>query len=208
MKTFKDTVVATAKAMVDSDSNSKVLFNDTIALLKGAKVTDVKSSINGLVDDAKEALADKYSGNFVNRIVKVIKLGGSWYNKKLFTNHEELFMYNIEGGLKLLDALETLATTEGSNVTDKDVKSTKNSLNRVKFVDKVQYNNDFEAKVKEMMKKFNLADVDGAIVSLENRLTKLWGSMDTQQQTNFLAFISKNCKVTKDTKVAEDTKAS
>ena len=188
MKTFKDTVIATAKAMVTSDNSSKVLFNDTIGLLKGAKVTDVKSSVRGLTDDAKEALANDFSSNFVNRIVKTITLAGQWYDKKLFTKHEELFMYNIEGGLKLLNALEEI---ESEDV----VKSCKNKLNRVKFVDKIQYNNDFEVKVKELMKEYNLADVDGKILKMEQSITKLWADMTQEQQVDFLQYITNNCKV-------------
>lgn len=190
MKTFKETVVAVAKDMVKSDSSSKVLFNDTLALLKGADVKDVKSSIKGLVDDATDALGTDYASNFKNRIVKTIRLAGKWYDKKLFTKHEELFMYNIEGGLKLLDALEELSNLENTEVTPEDIKKVKNKLNRVKFVDKISYNDMFETKVKEIMKEYNLSDVDGKVKRLEDSIEKLWSLMSVEQKEAFKAKIA------------------
>ncbi len=80
---------------------------------------------------------------FNNRIYKTIKLAGSWYNKKLFTKHEELYMYNIELGLKVLDYI---SENESSEV----LKSVTNQLNRIKFSDKVSYNDMFEDKLKEL----------------------------------------------------------
>ena len=105
MKTFKELVITTVETMVANDNSSKTLFNDTVALLKGSQVTNVSSSIKGLLDDAKSVLEGNYSSNFNNRIYKTIKLAGSWYNKKLFTKHEELYMYNIELGLKVYQVL-------------------------------------------------------------------------------------------------------
>ena len=83
MRTFKDLVIATVENMIVSDNSSKTLFNDTVALLKGSQVTNIASSIKGLLDDAKSVLEGNYSSNFNNRIYKTIKLAGSWYNKKL-----------------------------------------------------------------------------------------------------------------------------
>lgn len=181
MKTFRDTVTTAVEAMVNNDNSSKTLFNDTIALLKGAKVTDVKSSIRGLLDDAKEVLEGNYSNNFNNRIYRTIKLAGSWYDKKLFTKHEELYMYNIELGLKVIDYLN-------DNCKD-DVKKVTNQLNRIKFEDKLSYNDIFETKLKEIMKEYNIADIDGKIKSIEATISKLWLSMNEEQKEAFKAYI-------------------
>lgn len=37
--------------MIASDNSSKTLFNDTYELLRGSQVTNVASSIKGLLDD-------------------------------------------------------------------------------------------------------------------------------------------------------------
>lgn len=189
MNNFKETIVANARAMMLSDVSSKVVFNDTIALLKENKVTDVKSSIRGLVDDTKDVLSNDFSTNIINRVVKTVKLAGAWYGKKLFTKHEVLFMYNIEGGLRLLDALEALSKVDNPKVTEEDIKKVRNQLNRIKHSNDVSYNNDFEAKVKELMKEYNLVDIDGAIIQVETRIEKLWNEMDTKQREAFKAFI-------------------
>ena len=183
MKTFKDLVLATVENMVSSDNSSKTLFNDTYELLRGSQVTNVGSSIKGLLDDAKAVLDGNYSSNFNNRIYKTIKLAGSWYNKKLFTKHEDLYMYNIELGLKVLDYI---SENESSEV----LKSVTNQLNRVKFSDKVSYNDTFEAKLKELMKEYNLGDVDGKIQSLEGSINKLWLLMSDEQKVTFKAYIN------------------
>lgn len=183
MKTFKDLVIETVETMVVSDNSSKTLFNDTVALLKGSNVTNVNSSIKGLLADAKEVLENKYSNNFCNRIYKVIKLAGSWYNKKLFTKHEELFMYNIELGLKVLDYIS-------ENNTSDVLKSITNQLNRIKFSDKISYNDTFEAKLKELMKEYNLGDIDGKIQSIEGSINKLWSLMNDEQKVAFKAYIN------------------
>ena len=128
MKTFKDLVISTVEIMVLNDNSSKTLFNDTVSLLKGSQVTNVSSSIKGLLDDARSVLEGNYSSNFNNRIYKTIKLAGSWYNKKLFTKHEELYMYNIELGLKVLDYVS-------ENETSEVLKLITNQLNRIKFGD-------------------------------------------------------------------------
>ena len=183
MKTFRDLVIATVETMVTNDNSSKTLFNDTVALLKGSQVTNVSSSIKGLLDDAKSVLEGTYSSNFNNRIYKTIKLAGSWYNKKLFTQHEELYMYNIELGLKVLDYI---SENESSEV----LKTVTNQLNRVKFSDKVSYNDTFEAKLKELMKEYNLGDVDGKIQSIEGSINKLWALMSEEQKVAFKAYIN------------------
>ena len=183
MKTFKDLVIATVETMIVSDNSSKTLFNDTVALLKGSQVTNVTSSIKGLLDDAKSVLEGNYSSNFNNRIYKTIKLAGSWYNKKLFTKHEELYMYNIELGLKVLDYIS-------ENESSEILKTVTNQLNRVKFSDKVSYNDTFEAKLKELMKEYNLGDVDGKIQSLEGSINKLWSLMTDEQKVAFKAYIN------------------
>ena len=183
MRTFKDLVIATVENMVISDNSSKTIFNDTVALLKGSQVTNVSSSIKGLLDDAKSVLEGNYSSNFNNRIYKTIKLAGSWYNKKLFTKHEELYMYNIELGLKVLDYIS-------ENETSEVLKTVTNQLNRVKFSDKVSYNDTFEAKLKELMKEYNLGDVDGKIQSLEGSINKLWLLMSDEQKVAFKAYIN------------------
>lgn len=183
MKTFKDLVITTVETMLASDNSSKTLFNDTVSLLKGSQVTNISSSIKGLLDDAKAVLEGNYSSNFNNRIYKTIKLAGSWYNKKLFTKHEELYMYNIELGLKVLDYI---SENESSEV----LKTITNQLNRLKYSDKVSYNDMFEAKLKELMKEYNLGDVDGKIQSLESNITKLWSLMNDEQKIAFKAYIN------------------
>ncbi len=183
MKTFKELVLTTVETMVINDNSSKTLFNDTIALLKGSQVTNVSSSIKGLLNDAKSVLEGNYSSNFNNRIYKTIKLAGSWYNKKLFTKHEELYMYNIELGLKVLDYIS-------ENETSEILKSVTNQLNRIKFTDKVSYNDMFEVKIKELMKEYNLGDVDGKIQSLEGSINKLWSLMNEEQKVAFKAYIN------------------
>lgn len=183
MKTFKELVINTVETMVANDNSSKTLFNDTVSLLKGSQVTNVASSIKGLLDDAKSVLEGNYSSNFNNRIYKTIKLAGSWYNKKLFTKHEELYMYNIELGLKVLDYI---SENESSEV----LKTITNQLNRLKYSDKVSYNDIFESKLKELMKEYNLGDVDGKIQSLESNITKLWALMNDEQKVAFKTYIN------------------
>jgi len=183
MKTFKELVITTVETMVANDNSSKTLFNDTVALLKGSQVTNVASSIKGLLADAKSVLEGNYSSNFNNRIYKTIKLAGSWYNKKLFTKHEELYMYNIELGLKVLDYIS-------ENESSEILKTITNQLNRLKFSDKVSYNDMFEAKLKELMKEYNLGDVDGKIQSLESSINKLWSLMNDEQKISFKAYIN------------------
>jgi hypothetical protein len=183
MKTYRETIISVANNMVANDNSSKTLFNDTIALLKGSNVVNVNSSIKGLLDDAKAVLEGNYSSNFNNRIYKVIKLAGSWYDKKLFTKHEELFMYNIELGLKVLDYISETTTTEV-------LKSITNKLNRVKFNDKIQYNDSFETTLKEIMKEYKISDIDGSIKSIEATITKLWASMNDEQKATFKDYIN------------------
>ena len=181
MKSFKDIVKANVEAMVASDLSSKVLFNDTVSLLKGYKIDDVKGSIKGLIDDAKTVLEGNYSSNFNNRVYKVIKLAGAWYDKKLFTKHEALYMYNIELGLKVLSTLEEMEV---------DTKPIKNSLNRIKYNDIVSYNDIFETKLKDIMKEYNLSDVDGKIVKLEGSIKALWALMTEEQKVSFKDYIN------------------
>lgn len=92
-------------------------------------------------------------------------------------------MYNIELGLKVLDYI---SENESSEV----LKSITNQLNRIKFSDKISYNDIFEAKLKELMKEYNLGDVDGKIQSLEGSNNKLWALMNDEQKIAFKAYIN------------------
>lgn len=191
MNTYKTQIVELANAMVTTDLGSKKLFLDTFALIKDNNVNNVKASVNGLVDDAKEALADKYTSNIVNRIVNTIKLAGSWYGEKIFTQVEELYFYNIEDTVKVINSLKDLASNEKSAVTVEDVKKAKNQLSRIDFKDNIQYNNDYADKIKAIKKEHQLYDVDGKIVQMENSIQKLWEMLDETQKNNFKEFINK-----------------
>lgn len=188
---FKDVVIANAKALATADNSSKGVFNTVIGLCKEAKVQNIAPVQKNLVAEAKEVLGTDYTNNVVNRIIKAIKLACKWYDKKLFTKHEYLTYSNIELGLRVLDALEQLEDSDAL------VKKVRNQLNRIKLNgnDTVSYNNDFELKLQELMKEYNLADVDGQITSMEKRLEKLFLLMNDEQKQGFLEFVNNNCKV-------------
>jgi len=192
MKTFKDQVKATADNLVSSDLASKTLFNDTYQLLKDSKVANVESSLKGLLTDAKEVLEGNYSKSFNDRIYKTIKYAAKWYQEKLFTNHKELYYYNIEGGIKLLLALDKLK--EVAKVSEEDTKRVRNKLNRIKFGTTIQYNDEFQQTLKEFMLEFKLSDVDGKIVSLEKSLDRLWDIMTQEQKQAFADKINNKLK--------------
>lgn len=182
---YKTIIETTAKNIVVLDSNSKELFNETLKELKGASVSNVKQVEKNLVTDVKELLSSEYTTNTVNKIVKIIKLACNWYDKKLFINYDNLFFYNIENGLKVLDAIQEKFTKEEAQKVAK-------RLNRVRFEeDKRLFNDSFDTKLSEIKKEYNILDIDGKFISVQDNIKKLWGSLNDIQKQEFKDFINR-----------------
>lgn len=181
---YKAIIETTAKNIVVLDSNSKELFNETLKELKGATVSNIKQVEKNLVTDVKELLSSEYTTNTINKIVKIIKLACNWYDKKLFINHDNLFFYNIENGLKVLDAIQEKFTKEEAQKVAK-------RLNRVKFEDdKRLFNDSFDTKLSEIKKEYNILDIDGKFIAMQDNIKKLWLNLDEQQKKEFKDFIN------------------
>lgn len=181
---FKSIVETTAKNIMVLDNNSKELFSETLKELKGANVTNIKQVERNLVSETKEILVNNYTNSTINKIVKVIRLACNWYDKKLFINFDNLYFYNIENGLKTLDAIEEL---KGKEETQKVVKR----LNRVKFEgDKRLFNDSFDTKLAEIKKEYNILDIDGKFIAMQDNIKKLWLNLDEQQKKEFKDFIN------------------
>lgn len=182
--TFKTIVETTAKNIMVLDSNSKELFSETLKELKGATVTNIKQVEKNLVSEVKEMLVSDYTTNTINKIVKIIKLACNWYDKKLFTNFNELYFYNIENGLKVLDAIqEKVSKDEALKVAKR--------LNRIKFEDdKRLFNDSFDSKIIEIKKEYNILDIDGKFIAMQDNIKKLWNILDEQQKKEFKDFIN------------------
>lgn len=189
---FKELVRETAQNMVVADLSSKKLFLDTFNLIKDNNVNNIKASINGLVDDAKEELGLDFTVNVKNRIINSIKLAGSWYGEKFFMDIEALHYYNIEDTVKVINSLKDLANNEQAKVTIEDVKRAKNQLSRIKNNgNNIDYNNDYADKIKDIKKEFSLFDVDGKIVQMEKSIEKLFEMLTAEQKESFKAYVNK-----------------
>lgn len=201
-KSFQDKIVANAEAMVKSDISSKSVFEDTFLELKGAGVQSVDSAIKGLVADTKELLNEKYTNNVINRIIRNIRLAGSWYGKKMFSKFEHLTMSNIESGLRLLDYLD-------SNDKKEEYTRVRNSLNKIKCVTQVAYNNEFEHKVKEFYKEYKVVLTDDGKV-MEVKLTRQgMDTLVTQLKSNpeLLSYLMTELVKAKDSITEEEEEA-
>lgn len=182
---FKTIIETTAKNIVVLDSNSKELFNETLKELKGASVNNIKQVEKNLVTDVKELLSNDYTTNTINKIVKVIRLACSWYDKKLFINYDNLFFYNIESGLRVLDAIQEKFTKEEAQKVAK-------RLNRIKFEDdKRIFNDSFDTKLSEIKKEYNILDIDGKFVAMQDNIKKLWANLNDEQKEEFKNFINR-----------------
>lgn len=181
---FKETVIATAKNIMVLDNSSKALFAEVLKEVKGASVSNIKQVEKNLVEDTKTTLQDlDYTTNTINKIVKVIKLACNWYDKKMFVNYDELFFYNIETGLRVLDAIQEKFSKEEAQKVAK-------RLNRIKLEsDKRLFNDNFEVKINEIKKEYNILDIDGKLVSLEDNIKKLWINLTVEQKEEFKKFI-------------------
>jgi len=189
---FKELVRETAQNMVVADLSSKKLFLDTFNLVKDNNVNNIKASINGIVDDAKDELGTEFTVNVKNRIINAIKLAGSWYGEKFFMDIEALHYYNIEDTVKVINSLKDLANNEQAKVTIEDVKKAKNQLSRIKNNgSNVDYNNDYADKIKDIKKEFSLFDVDGKIVQMEKSIEKLFEMLTAEQKESFKAYVNK-----------------
>lgn len=181
---YKVIIETTAKNIVVLDSNSKELFNETLKELKGATVSNIKQVEKNLIADVKELLSSDYTTNTINKIVKIIKLACNWYDKKLFINYDNLFFYNIENGLRVLDAIQEKFTKEEAQKVAK-------RLNRVKFEDdKRVFNDGFDTKLSEIKKEYNILDIDGKFVAIQDNITKIWSSLNDIQKQEFKDFIN------------------
>lgn len=181
---YKVIIETTAKNIVVLDSNSKELFNETLKELKGATVSNIKQVEKNLIADVKELLSSDYTTNTINKIVKIIKLACNWYDKKLFINYDNLFFYNIEHGLRVLDAIQEKFTKEEAQKVAK-------RLNRVKFEDdKRVFNDGFDTKLSEIKKEYNILDIDGKFVAIQDNITKIWSSLNDIQKQEFKDFIN------------------
>lgn len=182
---FKNIVETTAKNIMLVDNNSKELFSEVLKELKGANISNVKQVEKNLIEDTKNHLDNlDYTTNTINKIVKIIKLACNWYDKKLFTNHDNLFYYNIENGLRVLDAIQDKLSK------DETLKVSKR-LNRIKFEgDKRLFNDTFETKLNEIKKEYNILDIDGKMVSLQDNIKKLWANLNDTQKEEFKNFIN------------------
>ncbi len=182
---FKNIVETTAKNIMVSDNNSKELFSEVLKELHGANVSNIKQVEKNLIDETKQLLETlDYTNNTVNKIVKIIKLACNWYDKKLFVNFDNLYYYNIENGLRVLDAIQyKLSKDEAQKVAKR--------LNRIKFEDdKRLFNDAFETKLNEIKKEYNILDIDGKMVSLQDNIKKLWANLNDTQKEDFKKFIN------------------
>lgn len=182
---FKAIVIDTAKNIMVVDNSSKALFAEVLKEVKGASVSNIKQSEKVLVEDTKTTLQDlDYTTNTINKIVKVIKLACNWYDKKMFVNYDELFFYNIETGLRVLDAIQEKFSKEEAQKVAK-------RLNRVKFEnDKRLFNDNFEVKINEIKKEYNILDIDGKLISMQDNIKKLWANLTSEQKEEFKNFIN------------------
>ena len=182
---FKNIVETTAKNIMVLDNNSKDLFSEVLKELHGATVTNIKQVEKNLIDDTKQLLESlEYTNNTVNKITKIIKLACNWYDKKLFTNYDNLFYYNIESGLRVLDTIQDKLSK------DETLKVSKR-LNRIKFEgDKRLFNDAFETKLNEIKKEYNILDIDGKMISLQDNIKKLWQNLNETQKEEFKNFIN------------------